>query len=403
MVLLGELTGGSRFEDVAEAIVREAARRGYDQAGQVAALSTAIQESGLRPGIRSPNGAWIGLYQQDGSYSDRDNPNANISQFFDRLDVKCKSSGASPDMWKNIFWLQQRPGESTAELAYRNGRQNYLLEIQSRADVAKALVVKFGGAVADGGGNRPDFNEYANWSPNNSPRGGVKVDLFLLHTQEGGGGDDAADDLGRYLADPASQVSYHYTGSQASDGGTTVVDCVDTDFASWSVLDANARSINFCFAGSRASQSRDEWLSGFSKVIDVAAYLAVQDAQKYGFEPRVIKPPYGPGPGISDHKYVTEYLKIGTHTDLGPNFPWDYFESRVAFWAAGGVDGPVAPVESPKSGFEYPSTDEMVKQIWEQLFGPEARGWPSLFGLADGGQRGKFAIEALADLHKAAA
>ncbi|EUA24061.1 gp25 domain protein [Mycobacterium xenopi 3993] len=59
-----------------------------------------------------------------------------------------------------------------------------------------------------------------------------------MHTQEGDGN---ADSLARYLADPASQVSYHYTISTGypHDDGVTVCDVVDTDLASWSVGDAN--------------------------------------------------------------------------------------------------------------------------------------------------------------------
>jgi len=59
------------------------------------------------------------------------------------------------------------------------------------------------------------------------------------------------------------------------------------------------------------------------------------------------------------------------------------------------------PPASP-AGFAYPSTDEMVKQVWEQLFGPQADGWPALFGKLDDGSRGKYTVEAIADLHRAA-
>jgi hypothetical protein len=49
---------------------------------------------------------------------------------FDRLD---RHGGASsPDIWKSIFWLQQRPGEPSAQAAYAHGRQAYLPEIQSQ-------------------------------------------------------------------------------------------------------------------------------------------------------------------------------------------------------------------------------------------------------------------------------
>lgn len=199
--------------------------------------------------------------------------------------------------------------------------------------------------------NRPDFNEYPMWSPNSSGRSGTKVDLWLIHTQEGDGN---ADSLARYLQ--GHEVSYHYTISEDyNDHGVTVVDVVDTDDASWSVLSANPRSINLCFAGSRAAWSRNEWMRQ-SKAIDVAAYLAVQDCKKYGIATKVLAPPYNSNPpGISDHKYVTQWLKDGTHTDVGPNFPWDYFAQRVAFWA---VDQPPPPPDPTP-----PPTD---RQLLEQ-------------------------------------
>lgn len=228
--------------------------------------------------------------------------------------------------------------------------------------------------------NRPDFNEYANWTKNNSSRGGTKVDLFLLHTQEGGGGDDAADNLGKFIRSteslpPKKRVSYHYAISQASDGGVTVVDCVDTDFASWSVLSANDRSINLCFAGSRADWTRDQWLQQ-EKAIDVAAYLAVQDCKKYGISTQVVSRPYSTGtPGISDHFYVTDMLGDGDHTDVGSGFPWDVFITAVNKYASGKEPEVTVMVQRLPQDL----TDRQVlEDIWMQLVGPEGRGWPQL-------------------------
>lgn len=192
---------------------------------------------------------------------------------------------------------------------------------------------------------RPDFNEYPMWSPNTQSRNGTKPTLFLLHTQEGPGN---ADSLARYLCNPANPVSYHYTVSQdPKDNGVTVVDVVDTDLASWSVLSANNRSINLCFAGSRASWNRDDWMRN-SKAIDAAAWLAVQDCKKYGIPTTVIAPPYTAGrAGISDHNYVTTVLKDGSHTDVGNGFPWPYFAGKVAEYAG----GKPAPTPAPKPPF----------------------------------------------------
>jgi hypothetical protein len=130
-------------------------------------------------------------------------------------------------------------------------------------------------------------------------------------------------------------VSYHYTVEQDASGAVTVVDVVDTDRASWSVLSANPRSINLCFAGSRAGWSRAEWMK-ISRAIEVAAYLAVQDCKKYNIPIRVLSPPYTSAPpGISDHKYVTQWLKDGTHTDVGNQFPWDFFAAAVTRFSGG--------------------------------------------------------------------
>ena len=197
--------------------------------------------------------------------------------------------------------------------------------------------------------SRPDFNEYPLWSPNNEPRNGTKVDLFLLHTEEGGGVKDGADRLARWMQNPSVGVSYHYTVSQdPTDNGVTVVDVTDTDRASWSALSANRRSINLVFAGSKAGWTREQWLRQ-SRAIDVAAYIAAQDCAKYGIAKRVLKPPYSAPGGVSDHRYVTKYLKDGNHGDVGgpmsapwTGFPWDVFEAAF-LRHTGAVTPPALP------------------------------------------------------------
>lgn len=243
--------------------------------------------------------------------------------------------------------------------------------------------------------SRPDFNEYPLWSPNNQPRNGAKIDLFLLHTQEGPGN---ADSLARFLGNPANQVSYHYTVSQdPNDNGVTVVDVVDTDLASWSVLSANNRSINLCFAGSSVTWTREQWMRQ-SKAIDAAAWLAVQDCKKYGIPFTVIVPPsYTNGrAGISDHAFVTRVLRDGTHSDCGPNFPWSYFVNKVNEYSASPkpiTPPPPAPAPAPAPApFKYPPDTQVLREIWEQLRGPEGRGWPQLGG--------RSLVDAIAELLK---
>jgi hypothetical protein len=131
------LTPNSTPKEVAAAIVAEARRRGYSKRQAIAILSTGLQESGLRPGAVSPNGLWRSIFQQDSGYRDRGNPNAVIAQFFDRLEHH--GGPGSRDIWKSIFWLQQRPGEASAEAAWAHGRQNYLREIMSQEGRAESL------------------------------------------------------------------------------------------------------------------------------------------------------------------------------------------------------------------------------------------------------------------------
>lgn len=213
--------------------------------------------------------------------------------------------------------------------------------------------------------NRPDFNEYWVPSNNNEDRGTTKVDLFLLHTQEGGTPKNGADALARWLQGPVG-VSYHYTVSQdPDDNGVTVCDVVSTTRASWSALSANRRSINLVFAGSRASWTREQWMRQ-SRAIDVAAYIAVRDSKKHGFAPRVLAPPYtSDPPGISDHNYVTRWLRDGTHTDVGVNFPWQYFADRVAFYA-GSQDS--KPPETSAAKPVGPADDQLTLR-WNCLGG----------------------------------
>lgn len=177
--------------------------------------------------------------------------------------------------------------------------------------------------------------EYANYSS----RWGARVRLWVLHTEEG---NSDAQGLANYFR--RAEVSYHYTIDNR-----TCIDVVDTDYSSWSVLDANPYCINLCFAGSRASMSRSEWLSRFGDAIDYAAKLFVQDAKKYDpLEPVVIDHAAirAGRAGGTDHYGITKGVGIGNHSDCGPNFPWDVYAAAVAKHSTDYV--PPAPVPAPR-------------------------------------------------------
>ena len=238
-------------------------------------------------------------------------------------------------------------------------------------------------------------------------RGGQKPRYFFLHTQEG---DDSAESLAGYLNNPNNGASYHYTLA-----GGVLVDVVDTDLASWSVGDANGYSINLCFAGSRASWSREQWLAR-DQDLRIAAYIAVQDARKYGFSSAWLGSGgnYRPAnSGVSDHQYVTDVIGWGTHTDVGRGFPGDVFAKYLAEYSGiapgpaptpGEKDDDMAwtdPVPKPDGSTEQAGilvgwTDQHAGDILDQLAGPGTKdqrggihptGWPQLGKNPDGSNR----------------
>lgn len=204
---------------------------------------------------------------------------------------------------------------------------------------------------------RPDFQERQMFGNGASRRSRPPINFFI-HTQEPLS-NSTAENLARYCQGQ-NGVSYHYTIRDR-----IVYDVVDTDLYSWSVLDANVFSINLCFAGSSASASRAVWLDRYGADIEIAAYLAVQDARKYNFSTEVLVPRWdqsgrevyagGPRPGISDHNYVTRELGIGNHTDVGPHFPWDVFVNHVNRYAKGPSAPPPPPPPPPAPTWELPT------------------------------------------------
>jgi hypothetical protein len=163
---------------------------------------------------------------------------------------------------------------------------------------------------------------------------------FLLHTQEPLS-DSTAEGLAKYCQGQ-NDVSYHYTLRDR-----ILYDVVPTELASWSVLEANMFTVNLCFAGSSASMSRQQWLDRYAADIEIAAYIAVREAHRHNFSTEVLVPQLNrtgkdvyagePRQGISDHNYVTRELGIGSHTDVGPGFPWDIFVAHVNKYA--GITG----------------------------------------------------------------
>ena len=188
-------------------------------------------------------------------------------------------------------------------------------------------------------GSVPRFETIQLLGQSHQPRTKTPIN-FLIHTEEGNA---SALDLAKYCNNTRNQVSYHYTLRDQK-----LVALVPLERAAWSVLDANAYTINLCFAGSRASWTRQQWLAR-REDIRIAAYVAVRDCRRFGIPPTVITPPYRRGSGISDHAYVTRCLGIGTHLDVGNQFPWDVFAADVAAYAGPPVTGNLIDAEAQRA------------------------------------------------------
>lgn len=228
---------------------------------------------------------------------------------------------------------------------------------------------------------------------NYQPRNGSRPRYFVLHTSEGAGGMD----LVNYMR--GAQVSYHYV----INNDATVYDLVDTDDASWSCLNANGYTINAVFGASRAAWSEQQWLANMGRAIPIMAWLAAADCLKYGIPPVVsLGPNYKAIPsGIVDHRYFTQVVRDGnTHGDIGDGFPAATFQNLVTTFYNMQKGAPAAPTPAPtptpapapSPAFAYPSQTQMIIQIWEQLFGVQAKGWPQLGG--------KTLVDAVADIEK---
>ncbi len=215
--------------------------------------------------------------------------------------------------------------------------------------------------------DRPEFREHFSFGASSSQRWGARVRNTLWHTQEGGNADGSGVwGLAGYLKNTANGVSYHTVI-----GNGDVVHVVALDRASWSVLDANPYTNNICFAGSRAGWSRDQWLAR-EHDIKIACWLSVQYARETGHAIDVIAPPYSVRDGISDHAYVTRALKIGTHTDVGPNFPWDVARRYVDMYARGGAPAP--PVNMIDQEYEHAKAWIGARRTEGELVAPDGEG-----------------------------
>ena len=321
--------------DYARLIVAEGQRLGITRRGQIIALATGLVETNIKnyanskvpASLKIPHdavgsdGYSVGIFQQQvrtgagGKWWWADaatcmDPTLSARMFFQALAKLDYNSDAHTPGW----------------YAQTVQRSAFPDRYDERMPEATALYDALGEQVKEPVVMVQEFDRSD--EGNSSSRNGAKVRLFVLHTEEG---NSDAWRLHEWMK--RNQVSYHYILAAG-----VCVDHVNTDRSSWSVLDANPYCINLVFAGSKASFTRQQWLDGYALEIDYAAMLFVQDAKKYDpLVPVVIGKDYraigGGAAGGIDHSGITHGIGIGSHTDCGPNFPFDVFAESVRKYA----------------------------------------------------------------------
>lgn len=156
---------------------------------------------------------------------------------------------------------------------------------------------------------------------------------IVIHDMEYPETDGAARWCANYFAGPnAPPKSAHYC-IDASE----VIQTADENDGTWHTpgfignIEVNRASIGIEHAG-YAAQSRAQWLDAYShRELERSAALVREIASRHGIPIRRLTPDQirAGEPGIAGHHDFTIATGSGTHTDPGPNFPWDDYLEMV--------------------------------------------------------------------------
>lgn len=217
-------------------------------------------------------------------------------------------------------------------------------------------------------------------------RDGKAVRYAVIHYTAGSEGPNAAEDGAAYDARRTDGVSTHYF----HDSNSTVQCVLTQDRANAAFHKGNRLGIQHEICGT--IQTRAQWLDGVSDAtLWNAAKQVARDCMKYGLPVRRLTAsevraawysfPNGPK-GICGHVDVTNAYPEdgGTHTDPGPEFPWDVFLDRVLHFVNGGVEADMAHAFESAEGLYakllYDNWAVETKQEWV-----DAGGDPAIYDL----------------------
>ena len=175
--------------------------------------------------------------------------------------------------------------------------------------------------------------------------------LIVVHTSESG--DGSMQNLINIMATPGTQTvpgsnpprlfgsAYH----AVADGTTgDYVQLLPGSAGPYANGGANKFAWSICCPG-RASQTRDEWLDPMSRgQIKAVAKFIVDKAKADGIPLERVSPPQmiDGAKGYCGHVDVTYTWHQSTHTDPGPNFPWDVLADDIR-----ALTNPIPPIPQP--------------------------------------------------------
>lgn len=165
-------------------------------------------------------------------------------------------------------------------------------------------------------------------------RQGYQPLWFVLHCTDTDYADNYPANLGRYWSTNDTQVSVHFAVSD-----TLTYQYVDMNDTAYQCRNpGNLRGIGVEMVG-KSSWTRNEWLA-HKRMFRRAATLCAEVTMAYGLKtaPALLSAAAlkARNSGLTCHKDMSTTF-AGTHTDPGPNFPWDFFYSELRI-ALGGVD-----------------------------------------------------------------
>lgn len=163
----------------------------------------------------------------------------------------------------------------------------------------------------------------SNYAPG---RQGYRPLWFIIHCTDTDYQDNYPANLGRYWSTTDTQVSVHFAASDTM--VYQYVDCNDTAYQCRNP--GNLRGIGVEMVG-KSSWGRNEWLAHKRMFRNVATLCAAVSA-RYGLKcvPDLLTGAQlrTRNSGLSCHKDMSLTFQ-GTHTDPGPNFPWDFLFSEL--------------------------------------------------------------------------